>query len=352
MSTTVAGNTDVPALTTLSVILLVISLIMGLKIRRFRAQMKMKATNSSSELGSLEGIYRSQPFEVSSSEPLIPRSYNIIAGSSSHISQISPSSEQLSTHSSLLHKSKTDLWKKPPASSIESPPEESSQLSRHNHKIEVGTKIKTKSASGKTPLSKTAEQNSLHTDSLQNPPMRQPQLSSHKEKASDGNNKKSLFSLSKSPLSKQEKRKKPTHNSMQVSSPKNPPPYAAIGQSHLSHNERQNADGNRLEVPYASIKNPLGKPDRQHKPVEAKMPPDYLEQSIKPKSRVPAPEGILQKVKPPPLPTAHDDSSTSLTLTDDSITSPKPADRNSASLKLKTSLPLYVLEQDNSESES
>jgi hypothetical protein len=325
---------------------------MGLKIRWFRAQMNMKATNSSSELGSLHGIYRSQPFEVSSSAPLIPQSYNIIAGSSSHKLQISPSSEQLSTHSSLLHKSKTDLWKKPLASSIESPHEEPPQPSRHNRKIEDGTKIKTKSASGKNPLSKPTEHNSVHIDTLQKPPVGQPQPSSHKEKASDGNKIKSLFSLSENPLSKQEKHNKPTHNSMQVSSPKCPPLFAAMGQSQLSHNEGQNADGNRLEAPYAPIKNPLAKPDKQNKPVEGKKPPDCLGQSMKPKNRVPAPKGILQKVKPSPLPATHDDSSTSLTLTDDNSTSLTPTDRSPASLKLKTQLPLYVLEQDESESES
>jgi hypothetical protein len=351
MFTTVAGNTDVLALTTLSVILLVISLIMGLKIRWFRAQMNMKAINSTSELGSLDdGVYRSQPFEVSSSAPLIPQSYNIITGSSSHKSQIPTSSEQLSTHSSLLHNSKTDLWKKPPASSTESPPEEPSRPSRHNRKIEFGTKTKTNSASGKNPLSKPTEHNSVHL--LQNPSVGQPQPSSHKEKASDGNKIKSLFSLSKNPLSKQQKHNKPTHNSMQVSSPKSPPLLAAMGQSQLSHNEVENADSSRLEAPYVPIKNPLAKPDKQNKPVEAKKPPDCLGQSITPKSRVPVPKSILQKVKPPPLPTAHDDSSTSLTLTDDNSKSLKPTDRSSASLKLKTPLPLYVLEQDESESES
>lgn len=340
----VAGTADVLALTTLSVILLVISLIMGLKIRWFRAQMNMKATNSRSELGSLDGVYRSQPFEVSSSVSLIPQSYNITAGSSSHKSQTSPPSEQLSTHSSLLHKPKTDLWKKPPASSLESPPEEPS---KYNREIDDGTKTKTKSASGKNPLSKPTEHNSVHTDSVG-----QPQISSHKEKASDGNKIKSLFSFSKNPLSKKEKHNQPTHDSMQLSSPKNPLLFAAIGQSQISHNEGENADRNKLKAQYASIKNPLARPDKQNIPVEAKKPPDCLGQSLKLKSRVPVPKGILQNVKPPPLPTTHDNSSTSLTLTDNNSISLKPNDRSTASLKQKTPLPLYVLEQDESESES
>ncbi|PNF36130.1 hypothetical protein B7P43_G10962 [Cryptotermes secundus] len=343
----VADETDVLVLTTLSVILLVISLIMGLKIRWFRTQMNMKATNSSSELESLYGVYRSQPTEVSSSAPLLSLSHNIIAGSSSYKSQISLSSEQLPTHPSLLHKSKTDLWKKPPASSIESPPEEPS---RHNRKFEDGTK--TKSASSKNPLSMPTEHNSVHTNSLQYPSVGQTQPSSHKKKSSDGNKIKSLFSLTKNPLSKQEKHNKPTHNSMQMSSSKIPPPFATVGQSQLSHNEEEDADGNRLEAPYAPIKNPLAKPDKQIKPVEVKKPPDYLGQSMKPKSRVPVSKGILQKVNPPQLPTTHDDSSTSLTLTDNNNTSLKQTDRSSASLKLKTPLPLHVLEQDESESES
>lgn len=40
---------------------------MGLKFRWFRAQMKMETSSISSELTSLAGVYRSQPFEVSCS---------------------------------------------------------------------------------------------------------------------------------------------------------------------------------------------------------------------------------------------------------------------------------------------
>jgi hypothetical protein len=340
MFTTVAGNTDLLVLTTLSMILLVISLIMGLKIRWFRARMDMKATNSGRELESLDGVYRSHPFEVSTSAPLAPQSYNIIAGSSSHTSPISPSSEKLSVHSSILHTSKTDLWKIPTASSLEGPPVGSSQPSKHNRKIEDGAKSILNSASGKNLLSKPTEHNSVHIDSLKNLPARQPQPTSHKEKASDGNKMKFLFPLGKNPLSKQEKHNKPPQNSIQVSSPQNPPLFAAMGYPQLSQNEGKNVDENRLTAQTVPNKNPLARQDRQTKPVEARQSPYSFGQSKKPK-------GILQKIKPPTLPTTHGDSSHTL---NDNTTSLRSNEGSSTSLVLKTPLPLYVLEQDESES--
>jgi hypothetical protein len=272
------------------VVLLVMSLVMGLKIRWFRAQMDMKGTNKRSELRSLDGVYRSQPFEASTSAPLAPQSYNTIAGSSSHKSPISPSSEKLSTHSSLLRGSKTGFWKKPTASSLEGPPEGPSQPSKHNRKIDEGAKTKSNSASGKNPLSK------------------------------------------------QKKHNKAPQNSIQLSSPQNPPLFAAMGQPQLSQNEGENVDGNRLRAQSVPNKNPLARPDIQNKLVEGS-----LGQSTKPKA-------ILQKVKPPTLPTTYDDSSNSHTLNDGNSTSLRPTERSSSSLIQKTPLPLYVLEQDESES--
>jgi hypothetical protein len=161
MFTTFAGNTEVLTLTTLSVILLVISLTMGLKIRWFRAQMDMKATNIRSELSSLDGVYRSQPFEASSSAPQTPQSYNVIAGSSSHKSVILPSSGKLSINSSSMHTSKTDLLKIPTASSLENTPEGPSKPPKHNRKTEDGTKTK---VPHKNPFSKPTERNTVHSD--------------------------------------------------------------------------------------------------------------------------------------------------------------------------------------------
>jgi hypothetical protein len=171
----------------------------------------------------------------------------------------------------------------------------------------------------------------------------QPQPRSHKEKTADGNKIKSQFPLSKNPLSKQEKYNEPPHNTMRVSSPQNPPVCAATWQPQLSQNEEENAYRSRLKTQSIPNKNPLARPEKQNKPVEAKKAPDSLGQSMKPK-------GILQKLKPISLPTVHDDRSTSLTPTDDGATPLRPNGGSSTSLKLKTALPLYDLEQDESES--
>jgi hypothetical protein len=297
----------------------------------------MKETKSGRELRSLDGVYRSHPFEVSTSAPLAPQSYNIIANSSSHASPISPSSEKLSVHSSILHASKTDLWKIPTASSLEGPPVGSSQPSKHDRKID-GAETISNSASGKNLLSKPTEHNSVHTDSLKNLPAGQPQPTSHKEKASDRNRIKFPFH---NPLSKQEKHNKPPQNSKQVSSPQNSPLFAAMSHPQLSQNEGENVDRNRLTAQTVPNKNPLARQDKQTKPVEARQSPDRFGQSTKSK-------GILQKIKPPTLPTTHGDSSH--TLNYDNTTSLRPNEESSTSLMLKTPLPLYVLEQDESES--
>jgi hypothetical protein len=363
MFTIVAGNTDVLAVTTLSVILLIMSLIMGLKIHWFRARMNMKETKSSSELGSLVGMYRSQPFEVSSSTPLAPQPHNNVTASSS---SVSPPSTQLSPSSS-VHKLKINSQKKLPASSLENPSVGQSQPSKHKQKTEDGKKMKTKPASGRNPLSKPNKlHNSTQVNSLTNLSVGQSQPSDHKGKKEDGNETKSLFSFTKNPLSKPEKHNKPPNNSVQ-----NPSVFAATGQSQPSNNKGKNADGNKSKVQSASSKNPIAKPEKHNQSVDAKRPPDNMGQSMKSKSKDPAPKGILQKVKPLPLPTTDDYNASSLKLTCSSTTSLKLTDNssvtlrqtdhstplkltagNSSSLKPKTPIPLYILEQEESESES
>jgi hypothetical protein len=368
MFTTVAGNTDVLAVTTLSVILLIISLIMGLKIRWFRAQMNMKTNTSSSELGPLVGVYRSRPFEVSSSTPLVPQPQdNMTTSSSSQRTLVSPSSTQLSPPSSSAHKLKTDSQKKLPASSLENPPMGQLQPSKHKKNKEDGNKTKTKPASGKNPLSKPNKpDNSAQVDSLTNLSVGQSQPLDQNRKKVNGNETKSLFSFIKNPQSKPEKHNKQPHNSVQ-----NPSMFAATGQSQPSNNKGNNADRNKFKAQSAFSKNPLAKPEKHDQIVDAKISPTSMEQSMKPKSKAPAPKGILQKVKPPQLPTANDDNATSLKLTgssstllnetDDSSvtlrhtddsTSLKLTDGNTSSLKPKTPIPLYILEQEESESES
>lgn len=353
----VAGNTDILAVTTLSVILLIMSLIMGLKIHWFRARMNMNATTSSDELGSLAGVYRSQPFEVSSSTPLATQPHNnLTASSSSHKSLASPLSAQLSLPLLSANKFKINSKKKLPASSPENLPVGESQPTKHKQDNEDGKKKKTKPTSGNNTL---LAPNELHSStqmtSLTNLSVGQSQPSNQKEKKEDGNKTKSLFSFTKNPLPKPENHNKPSNNSVQ-----NPPVFAATKQQKLSNKKEKNADGNKSKVLSSTSKNPLSKPEKNNQPVDVKRPPDSMGQSMKPKSKVPAPKGILQKAKSPPLPNT-DDNAPSLKLTDNSSvtlrqtddSSPlKPTDGNSSLLKTKTPIPLYILEQEESESES
>jgi hypothetical protein len=362
MFTIVAGNTDVLAVTTLSVMLLIMSLIMGLKIHWFRARMNMNETRSSNELRSLVGMYRSQPFEVSSSTPLAPQPYgNVTASSSSHKSMVSPSSTQLSPPSSSLHKFKINSQKKLPASSLQNPPMGKAQPSKHREKAEDGKKMKTKPACDRNPLSKPNElHNSTQMNSLTEPSVGQSQPSDHKRQKDDGNGTKSLFSFPKNPFSKPQKYNKP-HN--------NPTACAATGQSQSSKTKAMNANGYKSKAQSVSTKNPLVKPEKHNQSVDAKRPLDSMGQSMKPKSKALAPKGILQEVKP--LQTTDDDNASSLKLTGSGTTSLKLTDSSSvtliqtddstslklngsesSSIKSKIPIPLHILEQEESESES
>lgn len=317
----------------------------------------MGATKTKCELESLVGVYRSQPFEVSSSTPLEPQPQNNInEDNSSYTSLVSPSSTQLSPPLS-VHKSKNNSQKKPLASSLE------------NSNVN-GNKTETKPTSGEKPLFKPKEpDNSVHVNSLKNTSVGQSQPSNHKVKKVGGNKTNSLFSFSKNPLSKSEKRNKPPHNSVQVNSSKNPLKFATMGQSQSLNNNGKNVDGNKSKTQSASSRNPLARTEKHNEPVETNKSLDNMVQSMNPKSKAPAPKGILQNVKPPALPTTHDENSTSLQLIHNSSTSLKLTDDNSVmlklsdkstslkltegsstSLKLETQIPLHVSEQEESES--
>jgi hypothetical protein len=289
--------------------------------------MKMEASKSSSELSSVVGVYRSQPFEVASAAPLVRQPNNATASSSSHKSQLPSSSKRLLPPSSSAQKFKTNLQIKHPVSSFESQLVGQSQPSKQDQKNTEGKKTKTKSMHGKNPLSK----------------------------------------------------------------PKNPPAFVTMGQSQSSHSNGDNIDRNKSKDHSASTKNPLAKLDKHNELSKAKRPPQSMEQNMKPKSKVPVPKSNFQKAKPPPSPATHDDNSsleltdssstclkltddnhtsfkltddnhtsfkliddnhTSFKLTDDNHTSPKPTRGGSTTFKLKTPIPLYVMQHEESESET
>jgi len=158
MFTTFTGTNDLPQaviLTTLSVIVLVVSLIMGLKIRWFRTRIyNIQASKGSSEVTPIEGVYRGQTFEVASSAPNVYQPTNATASSSSHKFQQLPSSKQLPPPSTSDHKFKTDSKKKYPTSSSENPLVGQSQPSGSKQDKEDTNKSKHQSATPKNPLAK------------------------------------------------------------------------------------------------------------------------------------------------------------------------------------------------------
>jgi uncharacterized membrane protein YtjA (UPF0391 family) len=130
--TTLAGTTtDIPAVTVtiLSVVLLVVSLIMGLKFRWFRARIYNihgSKDKDSSEPTSFTGVYRGQSFEAASIAPQVRRLDNATAGSSSHNFQPPSSSRQLPPPSS-GQQVKTEYRKNYSAPSYGNPPVGQSQ---------------------------------------------------------------------------------------------------------------------------------------------------------------------------------------------------------------------------------
>jgi hypothetical protein len=271
MFNTVAGTTDLlPAVTvtTLSVILLVISLIMGLKFRWFRARIyNIQASKGSSEPTSSVGVYRGQSFEVASAAPPVRRLDNATASSSSNKFQPPSSSRQLPPPSSSDRKVKTDTKKKYPAPSTGNPP---------------------------------------------------------------------------------------------------------VGQSQPPGSKQYSIHKNKLNHQPTTNRNPLAQLDKSNERSRAENPPQSAGQNMRPQNEVPVPKGNLQRTKLPPIPVTNDDNSTRLKLTDDNRTSaaltndnlasPTEIDDNTVFLKLghggstalksKTPKPLYITEQDESESET
>jgi len=278
MFTTLTGTTDsllAVTLTTLSVIVLVISLIMGLKLPWFRSRIyniqasrdtsKPKGkSKDSTEPPAYFGMYRSQTFEVASAAPRVHQPGNATASSSSHRVQQPPSfAKQEPPPSSSVHKFKSDPKKKYPAPS-----------------------------------------------------------------------------------------------------PGNP----LVGQSQPSASKQ---DRNMPKHQSATPRNPLAKTGEHNGHSRAERPPQGTGQNVKPKNKAPIPKSILQSKLPPP-PVTHDgnsslqklnnDNHTSRQLTNDNRTYPRDIDDNyvshetghggSRALKSKTPIPKYVMEQDESESET
>jgi len=263
-----SGTTDLPLaviFTNLSVIVLVVSLIMGLKIRWFRTRIyNIQASKGSSEVTPIEGVYRGQTFEVASAAPKVYQPTNATASSSSHKFKQLPSSKQLPPPSSSDHKFKKDSKKKYPASSSENP---------------------------------------------------------------------------------------------------------LVGQSQPSGTKQDKEDTNKSKYQSATPKNPLAKLDKCDERSKAETPPQSMWQHMKPKNKVTVPKSILQ-TKQPPLPVTHDDNSSVLILNDDNssgkltnnrispreiddnIVSHKPGRGVSIALRSKTPIPQYVMDHDESESET
>jgi len=143
------------------------------------------------------------------------------------------------------------------------------------------------------------------------------------------------------------------------------------GQPQSSAGKQDNEDRNKSKHQSAKPKNPLARLDRHDERSRAEKPPQSMEQNKKSKNRAPVPVSILHTELPPP-PITHDGNSsllepnyenhTSRELTDDNRTSPREIDDNRVSLnpgrdgstaiKSKTTIPQYVMDQDQSESET
>jgi hypothetical protein len=163
MFTTVTGTTDllpVVIVATLSAIVLVVSLVMGLMTRWFRAQIyNVQAFKKSSEPTEFVGVYRGHTFEVASAAPKVHQPANATASSSSHKFQQTSSSKQVPPPSSSDRKFKTDSKKKLPASSSEKPPVRQSQPSGSKQDKKDKSKSKHQSATPRNPLAKIEVQN-------------------------------------------------------------------------------------------------------------------------------------------------------------------------------------------------
>lgn len=328
----VAGTTDLLLAVTmiaLSVILLVTSLIMGLKIRWWRARKyDIQASKGSSEPTTFAGMYRGQSFEVASAAPKVRQTDNATASSSSYKFQQPSSLKQLLPSSLSYHKFKTDSQKKYSVSSFENPPVGQSQPSKQHQKNSEAKKTETKNTHGTNPLSE----------------------------------------------------------------PRNPPAFATMGQSQPSGSERDSIDRNKSKHQSATTKNPLATLDRHYEHFNAEKPSQSMGQNMKPNSEVPVPKGTLLKAKLQPPPVTHDDNSSVLKLTDNSSTllkvlddnhksfqltddyhtspkltndnrtsrrdiednhvSPRPGHGGSTAFKSKVPIPLQVTEEDVSESET
>lgn len=163
-----SGTTDsllAVTFTTLSVIVFIISLIMGLKFRWFRtriyniqASIGRSEPKDSSELTATVGVYRGQSFDVANEGPMVHQSGDVTASSSSHkFQQPSLSSKQEPPPSSSDNKFKTNSKINYPASSSEYPLVGQSQPSGSKEDKKDRNKSTHQSATPKNPLAKTDE---------------------------------------------------------------------------------------------------------------------------------------------------------------------------------------------------
>jgi hypothetical protein len=161
MFITVTGTTDLllaVTVTTLSVIVLVTSVIMGLKRWWFRTRMyNIQESKGSSEVAPTFGVYRGQSFEVASAAPKVHQPANATASSSSHKLQEPSSSKRLPPPSTSGHNPKSDSKKKNIAPSPEKPLMGQSQPSGSKQDKKDRNKSKHQSATPKNPLAKPDE---------------------------------------------------------------------------------------------------------------------------------------------------------------------------------------------------
>jgi hypothetical protein len=183
MFITVTDTTDLPlavTVTLLSVIVLVVSLIIGL-LSRFRAHIyNIQGNKGSSEPTLLVGVYRGQSFEAASAAPKVQQPANATASSAAHKFQQPPSSKQVpQASSSSGHRFKTDSKKKYPASPPENPLVGQLQSSASKQDNEDRNKSKHQSATSKNPLARLDR----HDKRAEKPPQRMGQNKKPKNRA-------------------------------------------------------------------------------------------------------------------------------------------------------------------------
>lgn len=315
----VAGTTELLLAVTmiaLSVILLVTSLIMGLKIRWWRVRKyNIQESKGSSEPTTFAGMYRGQSFEVASAAPKVCQTDNATASSSSHKFQ-QPSSSH--------HQFKTDSQKKYP-SSLEKNPTGRSQPSKQHQKNSEGKKTETKHTHGTNPLTEPRNPPAFATTGQSQP------LGSKRDNT-DRNKSKHQSATTKNPLAVLDK------------------PYEHLHAEKPPQSMGQNVKPNsKVPVPKSTL-------------LKAKLqPPPATHDDNSSGLKLTDNSSTLLDYKHKRF-QLTDDHHTSSKLTNDNRASPRDIDDNRVSLrpghggstawKSKTPIPLQVTEEDITESET